>query len=245
MGHNNRDLGFAEAGTPFEFSVHAKTCAGEHQVVGGDEIKVEAHKVGAENVPYGFDAPVTVGKCDDADDGSYACDVNATISGHYELDVYQLIPGGLKGYYYTDNYLSKERLDIVRTDAVVNFTWGTGAVTTFGRDFVSVRWEGYVRPSASETYTFWLDVDDHARLWVDGILLIDSWAFSPTSGMLHVNHDLAAYETHQLVLEYREILGNATSRLLWSSKSTPLAAIPSSCLFYKVNMAFLLQKIYP
>lgn len=232
LGHDKRDLGSVEAGTHFHLNIFAKTCAGNDQTIGGDVVKVEARKVGAKH------APITKGRCNDLDDGTYACDVNATVSANYILDVYQLVPGGLKGYYYTDNYLTDERLDIIRTDAVVNFTWGTGAVTTFGRDFVSVRWEGYVMPSFSDTYTFWLDVDDHVRLWIDGILLIDSWTFSPTSGMLHAAHDLTALETHELVMEYREILGNSTARLLWSSANTPLTAIPSSSLFYKVSATF-------
>ena len=154
------------------------------------------------------------------------------------------MPGGLKGYYYTDNYLSDERLDIVRTDSVVNFTWGMGAVTTFGRDFVSVRWEGYIMPSFSETYTLWLDVDDHVRLWVDGILLIDSWTFfSPTltSDLLHAKHNLTAQTPHEVIIEYREISGNAKARLLWSSESdATLTAIPSSSLFYKVSSSMIL-----
>ena len=139
MGLGSRDLGSVEAGNAHRLNVFAKTCRGIRQTIGGDVIGVEARKVSAENVPQGFDAPITKGKCHDLDDGTYACDVNVTIRGNYELDVYQLVPGGLKGHYYTDNYLSAERLDLVRTDAVVNFTWGTGAVTTFGRDFVSVR----------------------------------------------------------------------------------------------------------
>ncbi|KAL9178492.1 hypothetical protein ACHAXT_001830 [Thalassiosira profunda] len=236
LGHDRRDLGYVEAGSPVEFNVIAKTCAGSRQEVGGDVLRVEARKVGADNVLDGFDVPVTVGYCRDLDDGSYACSVNATANGNYELDVYQLIPGGLRGHYFTDSYLSSERLDLVRTDAVVNFTWGLGAVTTFGRDHVSVRWEGYVVPSFSETYTFWLDIDDHARLWVGGSLLIDSWAFSPTPGLLHAKRDLAAFEPTEIVLEYREVLGNATVRLLWSSASTPIAAIPTSALHYKEHI---------
>lgn len=232
------NVGPAEAGTPFRFSVFAKTCAGDYQRTGGDIFRIEAHKLGAENVPNGFDAQSTVGSCDDLHDGSYNCNANATASGNYQLDIYQLVPGGLRGYYYTDNYLSRERLDIIRTDAVVNFTWGMGAVTTFGRDFVSVRWEGYVRPLASELYTFALDVDDHARLWIEGSLLIDSWAFSPTRDMLHAEHYLKAHEMHEVVLEYRDVLGNATARLLWSSPDNAFTAIPSSSLFYKVNAVF-------
>ena len=239
LGHSKRDLGFTQAGNPFKFNVFAKTCAGNNQEISEDAFQVEARKVGAENVPYEFDAPVTMGKCDDLDNGVYSCDANITASGNYKLDVFQLIPGGLKGYYYTDSYLSDERLGMVRTDAVVNFTWGLGAVTTFGLDFVSVRWEGYVRPSFSETYTFWLDIDDHARFWVDGILLIDSWVFPPASGLLHAEYNLTAHGTHELVLEYRDILGNATARLLWSSANTPLTAIPSDSLFYKVRIVVM------
>ena len=235
LGLDNSNLGSAEAGTPFRFSVFSRTCAGDERRTGGDTMRVEAHKLGAENVPTGFDAPLTIGHCDDLHGGSYECNANATASGNYQLSIYQLVPGGLRGYYYTDNYLSRERLDIVRTDAVVNFTWGTGAVTTFGQDFVSVCWEGFVSPLTSELYTFSLDIDDHARLWIDGSLRIDSWDFSPTEDMLHTKHFLKAHEMHALVLEYREIRGNATARLLWSSPSTPLTAIPSASLFYKVN----------
>ena len=121
-----------------------------------------------------------------------------------------------------------------------------GAVTTFGRDFVSVRWEGYVMPSFSETYTFWLDVDDHVRLWIDGILLIDSWAISSVStgsNLLHAEHDLTALHAHEVIMEYREISGNATARLLWSSASTQLTAIPSSSLYYKVSFSLMLSSL--
>jgi len=240
LGHNNNHLGSVEAGSDLQFSLLAKSCSGNDQTIGGDTFRLEAHHIGANNVPFGFDTPLTIGSCDDSDNGIYECRVNATTSGSYELDVYQLIPGGLKGYYYTDNYLSDERLDIVRIDSVVNHTWGMGAVTTFGRDFVSVLWEGYVMPLFTETYTFWLDVDDHVRLWVGGILLVDSWAFSSAStgsNLLHAEHDLTAMYVHKVVMEYREISGNATARLLWSSTSTPLTAIPSSSLYYKVSFS--------
>jgi hypothetical protein len=98
-------------------------------------------------------------------------------------------------------------------------------------------------PSFSEAYTFWIDPGDHARLWVDGILLIDSWTFPSTSIMLHAEHDLSATKAHEVVMEIREIVGNATARLLWSSTSTHITAIPSSSLLYKVSMTF--QHTYP
>lgn len=235
LGHGQRDLGSVVAGTPVQFNVIAKTCAGNDQSVDGDAWQVEARIVGSEIATKDFETPVVLGSCVSTGDGSYACHVDTTVGGEYNIDVYQLISGGLKGYYFTDNYLSSERLDNIRTDAVLNFTWGEGAVTTFGRDFVSVRWEGYVMPLSSEIYTFLLDVDDHARLWIDGVLLIDSWTFSPTSGMLQARHNLTAQKPHELIVEYRDIRGKASARLLWSSESTNISAIPSDSLLYKVG----------
>ncbi len=239
LGHSQRELGSVEAGDSFQFNIIAKTCGGNIQTVDGDIWQVEARIVGSKLAPNEFDTPKTLGNCGYTGDGTYSCQIDTTVSGKYNLDVCQLISGGLKGYYFTDDYLSSGRLDNTRIDAVVNFTWGEGAVTTFGRDFVSVRWEGYVRSLHSEAFTFWLDVDDHARLWIDGVLLIDSWTFFPSSGMLQAQHNLTSRKMHELILEYRDIRGQASARLLWSSASTNISVIPSESLMYKVCMTFL------
>ena len=222
------------AGDLFDFNLFANTCAGSASTGGGgDMFKVVARKHAIENSHHTVDA---TGSCEHALEKSYYCSMNATTSGDYKLDVYHLIPGGLKGYYFTDSFLDDSRLDMVRIDASLNFTWGSGPVTRFARDYLSVRWEGYVRPMHSETYSFWLDVDDHARLWIDGNLLIDWWTLpGAPSSMLHAEYKINALETYEIVLEYRDILGNATSRLLWSSDSTPITAIPSSSLYYRVS----------
>lgn len=235
LSTGDRKSNVGVAGESFQFDLTTNTCSGDVSVDGDDLFKVVARQlVSGETSRENIDAVDAVGTCTYSLENIYTCQVKATTSGNYELDVYHLIPGGLKGYYFTDNVLDDSRLDITRIDAAVNFTWGTGPVTSFGRDFVSVRWEGYVRPTHTETYTFWLDVDDHARLWIDGHLLIDWWTFPGVSSMLHAEHDLNEFETHEIVLEYREVLGNATARLLWSSTSTPIATVPSSSLFYKV-----------
>ncbi|KAL3778635.1 hypothetical protein HJC23_001584 [Cyclotella cryptica] len=232
-GHSEMDLGQTEAGVPLKFTLAATSCFGEAQNSGGDTFKALARKLGAEQRDYRLKSPSTFGSFDDLGDGTYNGTINVTTTGHYELDVYLLVPGGLKGSYYTDSFLSDSRLDLVRTDAAVNFTFASGAITTFGRDFVSVRWEGYVVPLFSETYTFWLDIDEQARLWIDGVLLIDWWSYSPTSAMLHAEHDLKAFATHEIVIEYRDITDYAQARLLWSSQSTPLSVIPPARLLYK------------
>lgn len=234
LGANGRHTSVGVAGTSFQFNLFASTCSGDASTEGDGMFKVVARKLASEESVLEIDTVDATGSCAHSLENVYTCEVNATTSGNYELDVYHLIPGGLKGFYFTDNVLDNSRLDMIRTDAVVNFTWGTGPVTTFGRDFVSVRWEGYVRPIHTETYTFWVDADDHVRMWIDGHLLIDWWTFPLASSMLHAEHNLTEFETHEIIMEYRDIAQSATARLLWSSESTPIATIPSSSLFYKV-----------
>jgi hypothetical protein len=235
LGANGQQPDIGLAGYSLQFNLFAKSCAGDVSMEGADMFKVVARKLTSEESYVGADTVNAIGGCAHSIENAYVCAVNATTSGNYKVDIYHIIPGGLRGYYFSDNFLDNTRLGMVRTDASVNFTWGTGPVTTFGRDFVSVRWEGYLRPTHSETYTFWLDIDDHARLWIDGNLLIDWWSFSPALSMLHAKHTLTAFELYDIILEYRDILGNATARLLWSSESTPITTIPSSSLFYKVS----------
>ena len=232
LSQNETNLGVTEAGTPLQFTVNAVSCSGRAQTDGGDIFKAVVHKGNsADGLSHGV-APFFLESWIDSEDGTYEGNVNVTTTGNYEVDVYLLIPGGLRGSYFTDTFLSQSSMDFVRIDASVNFTFGTGPITTFGRDFVSVRWEGCILPLYSETYHFWLDVDDQARLWIDDELIIDWWAFSRSSAM-HAEHELQAFVTHDIVLEYRDITGNATARLFWSSLHTPFSAIPSSSLLYK------------
>ena len=51
--------------------------------------------------------------------------------------------GGLRGKYY-DNIWFLDDPVINRIDSTINFQWGTGALTTYGVDYVSIRWEGKV-----------------------------------------------------------------------------------------------------
>jgi hypothetical protein len=242
LGRNESDLGQVEAGVPLLFNIFASSCSGETQKSGGDIFKAIASRRSSAGNGLG---PLFVGTFHDMEDGTYDGLLNVTTTGNYDLDVYLLIPGGLRGTYFTDSFLTNSRLDLIRIDAMVNFTFGLGPITTFGRDFVSIRWEGYVLPLITETYTFWLDIDEQARLWIDGVLLIDSWSFSPTSNLLNAQHDLVAFNTHEIVLEFRDIIGNATARLLWSSASTPLSAIPSSSLLYRESIGRYNFTVHP
>lgn len=82
---------------------------------------------------------------------------------------------GLEGDYYDESYLSGGP-NLVRTDPTVNFQWnGSSPGGSLSGYTFSARWTGQVQAQYSEQYTFCTNTDDGARLWVNGILVIDHW----------------------------------------------------------------------
>ena len=136
---------------------------------------------------------------------------------------------GLKGDYYDNSDFTVFKL--TRTDATVNFNWGTGSPDpSVGVDTFSVRWTGKVQPQFSQTYTFYTVTDDGVRLWVNNQLLIDKWIVqAPTewSGQIA----LTANQQYDIKMEYYENGGGAEAHLSWSSPSVPKAVIPQGQLF--------------
>jgi hypothetical protein len=170
----------------------------------------------------------------DNNDGTYTATVNSEYAGLYELHNKVVIGGGLKGHYYDDTYFSVESLDMTRIDKTVDFNWYNSRVTNNGVDFVSVYWEGHIKPDVSGVYVIDVEFDDNARLYVDEVLLIDSWDRAPGRSSCTVSLNSDVY--HSVVLQYREIRGTAHCKLSWSSPPSSLnlarATIPSRNLYY-------------
>jgi hypothetical protein len=136
---------------------------------------------------------------------------------------------GLKGDYYNNSDLTS--LKLTRTDATVNFNWGTGSPNSaISSDTFSVRWTGQVQPLFSETYTFYTVSDDGVRLWVNGTLLINNWTNHSSvenSGAI----SLAGNQKYDIVMEYYENTNGATATLSWSSASQAKQIIPKTQLY--------------
>ncbi len=136
---------------------------------------------------------------------------------------------GATGEYY-DN-IDFTGFALVRTDARIDFPWGTGAPATgMGADGFSVRWTGRLQPLYSQTYTFYTNSDDGVRLWVSGQALVDNWTdHGPTedSGTIA----LTAGQLYDFTLEYYDNTGGAVIQLLWSSASQAKGVIPQAQLY--------------
>lgn len=140
-------------------------------------------------------------------------------------------PGtGLQGAYFNNITFTGSPV-VTRIDPTVNFDYVyTAAAPGVNLENYSVRWTGQVKPLYNETYTFYTVTDDGVRLWVNGIPLVNNWVnqgATEKSGSIV----LAAGRQYDIVMEYYQGNGYASSKLLWSSPSTPKAVVPAAQLF--------------
>lgn len=117
-----------------------------------------------------------------------------------------------RGEYYANLGLAGQPA-AVRDDWSVDFSWGSGApVPGVPADGFSVRWTRTLNFEPG-TYRFYVSVDDAARLWVDGQLLIDEWR---DGSARELTAEIAlAGGPHGLRLEYYERVGQARVQLRW------------------------------
>ena len=149
--------------------------------------------------------------------------------GLYQQRVWHAFPGGLRGQYFDDAYFTN--MAVERIDYVVNFTWATGRITPNGANYVSVRWTGAVLTPRSGYYSFKVEADAMARLWVDGDLLIDHLSQQRANMEPSRQIHLQGNTLYELELEYMETAGaggtsyygggHAFVRLRWSISSAP------------------------
>ena len=167
----------------------------------------------------------------DMGDGRYKLQDSLGIEeqGKYQLRAWHAFPGGLKGQYYYDGFF--ENLALERQDRVVNFTWGYGKIAPHSIDYITIRWTGALLAPDTDDYYFKVEADDHARLWLNGELLLDHWhemyAKLEPSRMVR----LQANVLYELVLEYRDVRGEAHCRFLWGKTSPPQDVVPQANLF--------------
>jgi hypothetical protein len=106
-----------------------------------------------------------------------------------------------------------------------------------GSDYMSVRWSGMFKPELSELYTFYSKVDNGARLYVDGELVVDQWEVS-AAAEYNATLDATAGLLYELKVEYRHTTDDAGATLSYASPSVAKRVIPSSRLFNSPQHVF-------
>ena len=177
-----------------------------------------------DSVPVEFSEPVT---------GLTLSDFSLTKNGQ-PVAIAPSVSGGIPAKYFNNMSLSGNPV-LSRTDPTINFDWGGGSPGGgVYSDGFSARWEGFVLPQFTETYTFTTETDDGVRLWVDGKLVVNAWwDMGPTriSGTIA----LTAGKPVSIKMEYYENGGGAVARLYWSSQSRPEQIVPADRLYTSIG----------
>jgi hypothetical protein len=116
-----------------------------------------------------------------------------------------------QGEYY--NNVNLVGIPIVRNDKKVDFSWEFGSpMAAIGADNFSVRWSRRLDFEGA-VYRFYVRVDDGARLWIDGQLIIDQWHDS--SIQTYVAERNMTQGPHDIRMEMYEHTGLAAASLWW------------------------------
>ena len=135
---------------------------------------------------------------------------------------------GLKGDYF-DN-VDFTNFKFTRTDPTVNFDWQAGSpASSIAPDTFSARWTGQVEAPASGGYTFFVNVDDAVKLWVNGQLIINST--TAYSGEIGASIALTGGQKVPIQMEMAEWGGYARAILRWSGPGIGKQVVPQSRLY--------------
>ena len=139
---------------------------------------------------------------------------------------------GLTGSYY--NGVNFETLVGTRTDADINFNWGTDSpLAGVKTDSFSTRWTGQIQPRYSGTYTFYITSDNGRRVWIDNQLIIDKW--TNLQGTYNDTISLTAGQKYDLKVEYFESNKVSTCKLEWASGFQSREVVPQSQLYNEIS----------
>jgi hypothetical protein len=117
-----------------------------------------------------------------------------------------------RGEYWNNDSLSGSPV-LVRNDAAIVFNWSTNApAPELPEDFFSARWRNDIYFEEG-IYRFYVEVDDGARVLIDGVGILGEWREGPPRTAF-VDYRLDA-GVHSVQVEYFERAQRAVIRFWW------------------------------
>ncbi len=81
--------------------------------------------------------------------------------------------------------------------------------------FWNARWTGTIEAMYSETYTFYLTVNDYTQMWINGQLVIDAWAGAYTHSTLTAEVDMLAGEQVSIQIDFANLFMDGSGRVIY------------------------------
>ncbi len=136
---------------------------------------------------------------------------------------------GLLAHYY-DNINLQEPAAVEKVNKNIDFVWADlSPFKDISGDF-SVRWQGQIKISKENNYTFTIETDEGARLFLDDKLVIDSWN-QENRALEHSGSVDLTEGFHKITVEYYFNQSYADIKLSWSSGSAKRKIIKSKYLY--------------
>jgi RHS repeat-associated protein len=149
---------------------------------------------------------------------------------------------GLHAAYYPNASLSgaPKSFDLFnKPTGTVSKDWAATGPISGTTDNWSVRLTGLVSFTTAGTYRFTTLADDATRVWVDDVLVVDSWGpgalRTADTGIGVVN--AAAGEQKRIRVEYADLSGNASLQLQWNVNGGSYATVPATALAPNYGLA--------
>ena len=148
---------------------------------------------------------------------------------------------GLEAKYYSNRWFAGTPV-MTKIDTQVNFDFESNEIIqSVASDYVSIEWNGYLKPTYSEDFTFVTRSNDGIRVTLGGVVIIDALNQTVNDGDSFVKTSnaisLVANQFIPIKIEYYEITGEAFVVLEWSSSSQASQVIPSTQFYYAGSSA--------
>jgi hypothetical protein len=102
-------------------------------------------------------------------------------------------------------------------------------------NYWNARWEGQLEPLFSEEYTFYLTVDDMAKVWLNDTLFIDAWSGGLSGVEQSDTIELEAGVKVPIRIDFAQAQWIASMKLEWESANNSREVIPMAQLFPAIS----------
>jgi predicted TIM-barrel fold metal-dependent hydrolase len=114
----------------------------------------------------------------------------------------------------------------------VDMYWPEGSpACELNSTYWNARWTGTIEAMFSETYTFFLTVNDYARMWINGEQVMDAWSGAVSHSTLTAEVNLLAGEQVSIQIDFANLYADAFITLEWQSASNPKGTVPQKQLY--------------
>jgi hypothetical protein len=158
---------------------------------------------------------------------------------------------GLRGEYFDDKGMDRNKLTFERVDAVVDFDFGLGSPDPAkeSEEEFSMRWEGSLLAPETGDYEFLFETENAARLYINDrdTPLVDAWVRSGPETQFRGVVRLLGGRLYPLKLDYFKFKEKSASiRLKWKPPHGVEQLIPQRCLTpEKSSEVFVVNTPFP